>query len=203
MSSGKVEISIEKWEEVRNENVELKRSVEDLSGKQSIVKIVLIDKDLNFNVKYDRWREKNVLIDKTKTIESIEYMGLDHIKDILDKEAKDTVIKDLETKDKTIKSLKEKIDKNIIKHNNGLTAIKEQHKLFVAGIQSDKDKLIKQVAELQSKSKETELNEKILQLESDKAELIVTVNKMDIKIDNLEKTNTALFKRIPWWRRNA
>jgi len=205
MSNGKVEVSIEKWEEIRTINSDLQRTVDQYKEKESEIKIVLVDKEINYNVKYDRWKERNELVDKTKTVESVHYMKLDHVKDILDKEAHDKVKREFVQKDNKIKSLEKLIIEKDINHANGITVIKGINDKYIKELEAEKEKLIKQIAEFIAeftiKSKEKELTRKIGTLIKNVEDLEIEVNKKDLKIDHLEKTNTALFKRIPLYKR--
>lgn len=223
MTTGKVEVPIEKWEEIRDENVNLKRENETLRDSQSIVKIVLTDRRMLGNLKYDRWKEKNVFIDNSKSIESVEYVNLEAVKEILKEEAAEDVIDDLKNKDKKIKSFEEKIKLNNEKHVDEINNIKKIHKKNSKEIKdghakeieslkiskvTEINKINKQLKELKSKvdkyekdHKEQLKDKKIEKLESDNTNLNEDLNKAKIRIDELEKTNSVLFKRLPFWRR--
>lgn len=192
--SGKVEISIDKWDEIRNENSQLKAENEDLKKKSGIVKIIISSKKLMGNLKYDRWKKKNVFVDKSENIERVEYANLDEVTTILKEEAEDKVKDDVKKKDFKIKTLDQKVKdykkkveeekaESLLKHNRVIEDLKKE----LNALKQDKE-------QKKNENKIKELNEELIKKEK-------LLNESNLKIEDLEKTNMALLKRIPFWRR--
>lgn len=228
--SGKVEISIDKWDEIRDENSRLKVENEDLKGKSGIVKIIISSKKLMGHFKYDRWKKKNVFIDESQDIEKVEYLNLENVQEIIREEIEEQFKDDLVQKELEIKKLNRKIDdirkengtktaEYIIRRDSELDKVEREHKNEIKEWENLKKKWEKELNAIKSESKKTiqKLEDEIYSLKNDKEEkkneikikdltekLTNTesnLNNANVKIEELEKTNMALLKRIPFWKR--
>jgi len=224
MSEGKVEISIDKWDQIRDDNSRLLKDNQDLMDSVKTVKITIASKELMGNFKYDRWLEKNIFVDESKDIEKVEYMNISDLEEILRKEAEDLVKNDLIEKDNKIKNLEKKIkdahkdfmDKrmlDVLDNDNKISKIERKYKNSEKSIQSNNalivkdykikiEELEKENLEFKNDNKNKIKDVKIKELEKDLKDSLFTINTLNIKIEELEKTNMALLKRIPFWKRN-
>jgi len=175
--NGEVKISILQWEKLNDELKSLRTLNKDLSEKVKQVKLVLVEKNTGGHWQFSRWTNMNEWIPESHTVERSEYIGLDDVTRILYQEAEDKVqstIQNLEAKqnelnasvrtlkkthDEKIRLLNEEHDEKIRKCKEGnTTALKDkdneilklQEELTGKKNQSEMDRLISKIAELES-----------------------------------------------------
>jgi len=201
---GEVKVSILQWENLRKEIGELTEENARLKNQQGQVKLTLVDKEYGGSFKYNRFSGRNEFVPEGKDVETTQYVNMDGIVKVLREEAQDSVSSDIEKFKQDIYRLKQD-NSNLIgeqedyvvklekEHKTKIEKLKEQSKKerdeFKQEHQKDRKFLIEKIDGLQRVIDGSPLTEK---------EMIV---KLEEKIKQLEKSNTILKDKLPFWKR--
>lgn len=201
---GEVKVSILQWENLRKEIGELTEENARLKNQQGQVKLTLVDKEYGGSFKYNRFSGRNEFVPEGKDVETTQYVNMDGIVKVLREEAQDSVSSDIEKFKQDIYRLKQE-NSNLIgkqedyvvklekEHKTNIEKLKEQSKKerdeFKQEHQKDRKFLIEKIDGLQRVIDGSPLTEK---------EMIV---KLEEKIKQLEKSNTVLKDKLPFWKR--
>ena len=201
---GEVKVSILQWENLRKEIGELTEENARLKNQQGQVKLTLVDKEYGGSFKYNRFSGRNEFVPEGKDVETTQYVNMDGIIKVLREEAQDSVSSDIEKFKQDIYRLKQENSNLIGKQEDYVVKLEKEHKTKIEKLkeqskkerdefkqehQKDRKFLIEKIDGLQRVIDGSPLTEK---------EMIV---KLEEKIKQLEKSNTVLKDKLPFWKR--
>ena len=201
---GEVKVSILQWENLRKEIGELTEENARLKNQQGQVKLTLVDKEYGGSFKYNRFSGRNEFVPEGKDVETTQYVNMDGIIKVLREEAQDSVSSDIEKFKQDIYRLKQENSNLIGKQEDYVVKLEKEHKTKIEKLkeqskkerdefkqehQKDRKFLIEKIDGLQRVIDGSPLTEK---------EMIV---KLEEKIKQLEKSNTILKDKLPFWKR--
>lgn len=201
---GEVKVSILQWENLRKEIGELTEENARLKNQQGQVKLTLVDKEYGGSFKYNRFSGRNEFVPEGKDVETTQYVNMDGIVKVLREEAQDSVSSDIEKFKQDIYRLKQENSNLIGKQEDYVVKLEKEHKTKIEKLkeqskkerdefkqenQKDRKFLIEKIDGLQRVIDGSPLTEK---------EMIV---KLEEKIKQLEKSNTILKDKLPFWKR--
>ena len=201
---GEVKVSILQWENLRKEIGELTEENARLKNQQGQVKLTLVDKEYGGSFKYNRFSGRNEFVPEGKDVETTQYVNMDGIVKVLREEAQDSVSSDIEKFKQDIYRLKQDNSNLIGEQEDYVVKLEKEHKTKIEKLKEQSEKEIGEIKD-RSKLENITLQEKIdgLQRVIDgspltEKEMIV---KLEEKIKQLEKTNTILKYKLPFWKR--
>jgi hypothetical protein len=201
---GEVKVSILQWENLRKEIGELTEENARLKNQQGQVKLTLVDKEYGGSFKYNRFSGRNEFVPEGKDVETTQYVNMDGIVKVLREEAQDSVSSDIEKFKQDIYRLKQENSNLIGKQEDYVVKLEKEHKTKIEKLKEQSEKEIGEIKD-RSKLENITLQEKIdgLQRVIDgspltEKEMIV---KLEEKIKQLEKSNTILKDKLPFWKR--
>jgi hypothetical protein len=201
---GEVKVSILQWENLRKEIGELTEENARLKNQQGQVKLTLVDKEYGGSFKYNRFSGRNEFVPEGKDVETTQYVNMDGIVKVLREEAQDSVSSDIEKFKQDIYRLKQENSNLIGKQEDYVVKLEKEHKTKIEKLKEQSEKEIGEIKD-RSKLENITLQEKIdgLQRVIDgspltEKEMIV---KLEEKIKQLEKSNTILMDKLPFWKR--
>jgi hypothetical protein len=201
---GEVKVSILQWENLRKEIGELTEENARLKNQQGQVKLTLVDKEYGGSFKYNRFSGRNEFVPEGKDVETTQYVNMDGIIKVLREEAQDSVSSDIEKFKQDIYRLKQDNSNLIGEQEDYVVKLEKEHKTKIEKL---KEQSKKEMGEFKDRSKleKITLQDKIdgLQRVIDgspltEKEMIV---KLEEKIKQLEKSNTILKDKLPFWKR--
>jgi hypothetical protein len=201
---GEVKVSILQWENLRKEIGELTEENARLKNQQGQVKLTLVDKEYGGSFKYNRFSGRNEFVPEGKDVETTQYVNMDGIVKVLREEAQDSVSSDVEKFKQDIYRLKQENSNLIGKQEDYVAKLEKEHKTKIEKLKEQSKKEMGEFKD-QSKLEKITLQDKIdgLQRVIDgspltEKEMIV---KLEEKIKQLEKSNTILKDKLPFWKR--
>ena len=201
---GEVKVSILQWENLRKEIGELTEENARLKNQQGQVKLTLVDKEYGGSFKYNRFSGRNEFVPEGKDVETTQYVNMDGIVKVLREEAQDSVSSDIEKFKQDIYRLKQDNSNLIGEQEDYVVKLEKEHKTKIEKLKEQSEKEIGEIKD-RSKLENITLQEKIdgLQRVIDgspltEKEMIV---KLEEKIKQLEKSNTILKDKLPFWKR--
>jgi hypothetical protein len=201
---GEVKVSILQWENLRKEIGELTEENARLKNQQGQVKLTLVDKEYGGSFKYNRFSGRNEFVPEGKDVETTQYVNMDGIVKVLREEAQDSVSSDVEKFKQDIYRLKQENSNLIGKQEDYVDKLEKEHKTKIEKLKEQSKKEMGEFKD-QSKLEKITLQDKIdgLQRVIDgspltEKEMIV---KLEEKIKQLEKSNTILKDKLPFWKR--
>lgn len=190
MNDGKVEISLSEYNEFKSRLSELENENLELKGNLNRVEIILKRSYFDGRIIYDRWKNCNIFKGEEVYIDEIVYTNFEEVEENYKHQLKEEFKEELNSKELNIKNLLNKIELDKQDREDSENELKEKF-----------NNLKKKYEDFLKDEDRNKLKEDIIKLKHTISSYKNSLKKKKEEIINLEKTNAALYKRLPFWKK--